>query len=156
MKIAIIFLFLIFVILTNCSLIGFSVTTEEQVIQIPNTYGIYKEVVVELPEEAQKDYLVYEEITVHYDISTTGYATDMAIYLSADTIADDIKGENDEKIIDVTIDPLEKNETGEAQSEILKDVLHSPKMVVGVENLTAGFPTDITEVKLYFTVKGHF
>ncbi len=142
--------------ISGCS-IPFSVDTEEVEIEIPNTYGTYMEVVVNVPEDAQKDEITYNKVIVHYRIEKTGgFTTDIEGYVSLDTIADNIENSDNEKIIDEYLGINDDYCEGENESELLKSALKQSKFVVGVKNLTSGLPTDKTTVYIYFTLEGEY
>ncbi len=144
------------VVLSGCS-IPFSIDTEESEIEIPNTYGAYVEVVVNVPEESQKEEITYDKVIVHYRIEKTGgFTTDIQGFVSLDTIADNIENPNDELIIDESLGINDDYVEGESESELLKTALKQNKFVVGIKNLTSGLPTEKTTVYVYFTLEGKY
>ncbi len=155
MRKLIILISLVFVF-TGCS-VSFSVDTDEEIIEIPNTYGTYQEVVVDVPEDAQRDEITYERIICHYVIEKTGgFTTELQVFVSLDTLADNLEKTEDEQLIDVSLGINDEYADGEKESELLKSALKQNKFVVGVKNLTSGLPTEKTTVKLYFTVEGTY
>ncbi len=145
----------ILISISACS-IAFSTDTEEFTVKIPNTYGVYIEAAIEIPEDARDEKIEYSDVIIHYEVSKGGFATDIAMYISADSLVDNVKNDNDEELIDLHLGISDDTVSGEAESELLKEQLHNEYIVIGIENLSAGSPFDYTEITIYITVKGQY
>ncbi len=150
------YLFLIVVLFTGCS-ISFDVTTDEYQMDINNTYGVYVETVVESPSQTQRSNVKIDEVEVYYTATkNNSFYTNLSVYVSTDTSADMIKGSNDEKLFDITLDQNQNSVSDSVYSDGIRQGLKQRKFVIGVENLIAGLPTDKTHLSFRVRVKGKY
>lgn len=147
---------ILLLLLTSSCSIAFSHETETITVNIPNTYNAYIEAQVKVPEEARDEKIEYSEVVIYYEIEKESFITDLSLYICKDSILDHMKNPDDENIVDLHLGLNDRIVSGEAESELLKEKLHNEYIIIGVENLHAGLPTDQTELTMYISVKGHY
>ncbi len=125
--------------ISNCA-VPFDVTSSKITIELKNTYGLYGESEIKIPEEVLKSNISFSEIVLYYTVRKNGaFIADVTLYASTDQNADNIKSGSDEKLLGVSLGLSENEKSGEVVSNKIKEALNSklPKFVVGGENLSA-------------------
>lgn len=133
-----IFIFSSVFIISNCA-VPFDVTSSKITIELQNTYGLYGESEITIPEQVLRSNISFSEIELYYTVRKNGsFIADVALYASTDQISDNIKSGSDEKLIDVRLSLSESEKSGEVVSNKIKEALNNklPKFVVGGENLS--------------------
>ena len=124
-------------------------------VDIPNTAGIYVERKIDIPAEARKPGITITEVVINYTITKTNGTVggELKLYASSDTNADNVKGANDEMVLDKTLSISQNSVSGTAVSEKIKEALNNKQdsFVIGVENLSLGTSLNLT---LYTTISG--
>lgn len=124
------------VFFTGCR---FDLSSNDNTIELPNTYGINVEAVFETPDFILNHDVTFEEITISYRVrKNDAFAATVKIYVSADQTADAIEMPGDEDVINVTMGINENEKTGVVSSPLLIEILNSkqPLFVIGAQNLS--------------------
>jgi hypothetical protein len=138
------------------------VTTDTQTVTLPVSPSLidtYEETLLELPEEARQEGLIFDQVLLHYTVTTTSTVdATVTIYASAKQSTDDTP-DGDELLIEETVQDGE-TATGTTESDELRKALNERKqyVVIGGEasSITGtGFTGtgDIT-VEVYAEISG--
>ncbi len=141
----------------GCS-IPFDIETDTTTIELPNTVGIYVEKEMEIPEDARREGLSFEEISLIYTVRADGtFSTEVTLYASKDQNADDIKSGAEEELLNVKLDPPKTEKSGVAVSQVMEDVLNARQaiFVIGAENLST-LPTSSIHLDIKLRLKGSY
>lgn len=144
-------------LMVGCS-IPFEVATDTTTIELPTTGGLYFEKVIDVPADALRDAVTFDEIILVYTVRRTGaFTADVKLYASSDEIDDNLKDGGDELLISVNLGPFDSEKSGEVVSQTIKDVLNAKQaqFVVGAENLTMG-PLATIYLDITLRAKGHY
>ena len=118
---------------------GFDLSSGNNTIELPNTYGVNVEAVFETPQFILDHDVTFEEITITYKVrKNDAFAANVKIYVSADQFADAIELPGDEDVINVSLGINETEKSGVASSPLLVSILNSkqPLFVIGAQNLS--------------------
>lgn len=141
--------------LSSC---GFDLTSADNTIELPNTYGVNVEAVFETPQFILDHDVTFEEITITYKVrKNDAFAANVKIYVSADQFADAIEMPGDEDVINVTLGVNESEKSGVATSPLLVNILNAkqPLFVIGAQNLSVS-PISSVFIDLDVRYKGTY
>lgn len=118
---------------------GFDLSSGNNTIELPNTYGVNVEAVFETPQFILDHDVTFEEITITYKVrKNDAFAASVKIYVSAEQFADAIEMPGDEDVINVTLGINETEKSGVVTSPLLVSILNAkqPLFVLGAQNLS--------------------
>jgi hypothetical protein len=152
--------FCFWIIFASAGLYGcsFDLTSNDNTIELPNTYGVNVEAVFETPEFILNHQVKFEEITITYKIrKNDAFAANVKMYVSADQYADNIELPGDEDVINVSMGINENEKTGVATSPLLVSILNNkqPLFVIGAQNLSVS-PISSVYIDLDVRYKGTY
>jgi len=116
---------------------GFDLSSNDNTIELPNTYGINVEVIFTVPNFILNNEVTFEEVSITYKVpKNDAFAEMVKIYVSDDQTADALENGDDEDVINVTMGVNEKS--GVIRSQLLIDIVNSkqPQFVIGAQNLS--------------------
>jgi hypothetical protein len=122
--------------LSSC---GFDLTSNDNTIELPNTYGINVEAVFSTPEFILNHNVKFEVIEIKYTVrKNDAFAAQVKIYVSAEQTADAVQMPGDQDVINVMLGVNETEKSGVVSSSLLIDILNNkqPSFVIGAQNLS--------------------
>ncbi len=137
---------------------GFDLSSEDNTIELPNTYGVYVEAVFETPAFILEHEVTFEEISINYKVrKNNAFVATVKIYVSADQFADGIESPSDEDVINVTLGVNESEKSGSVSCQLIKDILNAkqPYFVIGAQNLSVN-PMSSVFIDLDIRYKGTY
>ena len=98
---------LVVVVLAGCA-VPFSYETETSTISLPVDPALAapeREETVDIPDQATRDELIYDEVRIYYEVTTDSvFQVDVQVWVSDDQTTDDsYSASEDELILDVTV-----------------------------------------------------
>ena len=154
-KIRISLLFLLLFGMAGCT---FDLSSNNNTIELPNTYGINVEAVFETPDFILHHDVKFEDITIFYTVrKNDAFAANVKIYVSADQTADNVEMPGDEDVINVTLGVNENSKSGQTSSQLIVQILNNkqPQFVIGAENLSVS-PMSSVYIDLDVHYKGTY
>lgn len=121
---------------TSC---GFDLSSNDNTIELPNTYGINVEAVFNTPDFILQHEVKFELIEIKYKVrKNDAFAAQVKIYVSAEQNADAVQMPGDQDVINVMLGVNETEKSGVVSSSLLIDILNSkqPSFVIGAQNLS--------------------
>ena|SRR5687767_7683024 len=121
---------------TSCS---FDLSSNDNTIELPNTYGINVEAVFNTPDFILQHEVKFELIEIKYTVrKNDAFAAQVKIYVSAEQNADAVQMPGDQDVINVMLGVNETEKSGVVSSSLLIDILNSkqPSFVIGAQNLS--------------------
>lgn len=136
----------------------FDLTSNDNTIELPNTYGINVEAVFQTPQFILDHQITWDEIIINYTVrKNDAFAATVKLYLSEDQFADNIQLPGDEDVINVTLGTNEMEKSGVATSPLLLQILNNkqPYFVIGGQNLSLS-PISSVYIDLDVRFKGSY
>jgi outer membrane lipopolysaccharide assembly protein LptE/RlpB len=137
---------------------GFDLSSNDNTIELPNTYGINVEAVFTVPDFILNHQVTFEEISITYKVrKNDAFAAMVKIYVSNDQTADALENSDDDDVINVTLGVNENEKSGTVTSQLLIDILNSkqPQFVIGAQNLSVS-PVSSVYIDLDVKYKGTY
>jgi len=147
-------------VLFTAALFGctFDLSSNDNTIELPNTYGVNVEAVFETPSFILNHNVTFSEISIAYKVrKNDAFAANVKIYVSADQYADNIQLPGDEDVINVMLGVNESEKSGVATSPLLVDILNAKQQyfVIGAQNLSVS-PMSSVFIDLDVRYKGTY
>lgn len=146
------------VVLAGCA-VPFSVDTQPVTVSVPiqsSLFSAEQEETVDIPDEATRDELVYDEVRIHYEVTTdTSSDTEARVWISDDQTTDDTYTDSEEELILSVSVPGGETITGWKESQELVNALnaqHDVFVVGGTARNTLG--TGTATITLYAEITG--
>lgn len=130
---------LILLISASLSSCSFDLTSNDNTIELPNTYGINVEAVFQTPQFILDHQITWDEIIISYTVrKNDAFAANVKLYVSEDQFADNLEQPGDEDVITVTLGASESQKSGVVTSNLLVQILNNkqPYFVIGGQNLS--------------------
>lgn len=137
---------------------GFDLSSNDNTIELPNTYGINVEAVFTVPDFILNHQVTFDEISITYKVrKNDAFAAMVKIYVSDDQIADNLENGDDDDVINVTLGVNENEKSGVVSSQLLIDILNAkqPQFVIGAQNLSVS-PISSVFIDLDVKYKGSY
>jgi hypothetical protein len=118
---------------------GFDLSSNDNTIELPNTYGINVEAVFNTPEFILNHDVKFEVIEIKYTVrKNDAFAAQVKIYVSSQQTPDAIQAPGDQDVINVMLGVNETEKSGVVTSSLLIDILNNkqPSFVIGAQNLS--------------------
>jgi hypothetical protein len=124
------------VMLAGC---GFDLSSNDNTIELPNTYGVNVEAVFLTPDFILQHDVKFELIEIKYKVrKNDAFVAQVKIYVSSQQSADAVEMPGDEDVINVTLGVNESEKSGVVSSALLVDILNNKQaqFVIGAQNLS--------------------
>jgi hypothetical protein len=118
---------------------GFDLSSNDNTIELPNTYGINVEAVFLTPDFILQHNVKFELLEIKYKVrKNDAFAAQVKIYVSSDQSADAVEMPGDEDVINVTLGVNESEKSGVVSSALLVEILNNKQaqFVIGAQNLS--------------------
>jgi hypothetical protein len=141
--------------LSSC---GFDLSSNDNTIELPNTYGINVEAVFNTHDFILQHTVKFDLIEVKYKVrKNDAFAAQVKIYVSAEQTADAVEMPGDQDVINVMLGVNESEKSGVVNSTLLVDILNNkqPQFVIGAQNLSVS-PMSSVFIDLDVHYKGSY
>ncbi|MFZ3109611.1 MAG: hypothetical protein WA234_02820 [Rectinemataceae bacterium] len=138
--------------------IPFDIETPTETIELPNTMGAYFDTVVDIPEEARRDGVKFNTVSLIYTLRKANtFAAHIKLYASPDQATHAARPANAVQLLDENLTTLETSKIGTAESQTILDVLNAKQesFVIGAENLTSS-PLSPIYIDISLRLQGTF
>jgi hypothetical protein len=118
---------------------GFDLSSNDNTIELPNTYGINVEALFNTPDFILQHQVKFDLIEIKYKVrKNDAFAATVKIYVSQDQSADAVEMPGDQDVINVTLGVNESEKSGVVSSTLLVSILNSkqPQFIIGAQNLS--------------------